>query len=651
MQDLSVAELFGAAQGLSNAGQAPRAAALYRDWLDQHPGDPLAHAVLFNYGVLLSGLDDLAGAANAFAEAIRRNATFLPPFINLGVVYERLGAIAPALSHWAQVTGTLAQVSGDSLGYKITALKHIARLLEASRLHAEAEAHLRQIIELAPATRDVVQHWISLRQRQCCWPLLEPVGGLDEAALLRAMAPLSLATYADDPMLALAHAAAYSRAEFGIPAEFRTTQDFAARRTAQGGRLRIGYLSSDLRSHAIGHLTADMFRLHDRGAVEIFIYYNGIPQEDPVKARIRGSVEHWADITPLDDDAALARMLADGIDILVDVNGHTRGARTKLLARRPAPIIVNWLGYAGTMGTPFHHYILADDIIIPPGSEAFCSETVLRLPCYQPNDRHREVAPPATRSALGLPEDAVVFCSFNGTQKITPQVFSRWMEVLRGVPGSVLWLLMSSDAVDVRLRARAEAAGVDPARISFAPMAGNAEHVARYAAADLFLDTSPYGAHTTASDALWMGTPVLTLPGRTFASRVCASLVIAAGVPELVCATPEAYVAQAIELGLDVPRLRAYRERLLALRENATLFDTRLFVREIELLYQCMWKDFIADRLPRPDLTNLDAYLDVGIALREAAPLADPAASWQAGLTARDAFAPLAPDRRFWGAQ
>ena len=658
MQDVSVAptigvaELFGVAQSLSQHGHAPQAAALYRNWLARHPSDPLGHAVLFNYGVLLSGIDDLAGAASAFAEAIQRNAAFLPPFINLGVVYEKLGATAPALSHWAHVTGSLAALSGDSLGYKATALKHIARVLEDGRLHAEAEAHLRQIIEIAPGTRDAVQHWISLRQRQCAWPLLVPVGGLDRAALIRGMAPLSLVTHLDDPLLALAHAAAYARAEFGVPQTFRTTADFAPRRVASGRRLRIGYLSSDLRSHAIGHLTADMYRLHDRAAFEVFVYYCGIPQDDPVKARIRDGVEHWTDIAMLDDDAALVRMLADGIDILVDVNGHTRGARTKLLARRPAPIIVNWLGFAGTMGTPYHHYILADGVIVPPGHEAHYTERVLRLPCYQPNDRYREVAVPPSRSALGLPEGAMVFCCFNGTQKITQVVFARWMAILHAVPGSVLWLLKSSDAVDVALRARAAAAGIDAERLVFAPMAGNAEHVARYAVADLFLDTAPYGAHTTASDALWMGTPVLTMPGHSFASRVCASLVSAAGVPELVCATAEEYVRGAVSLGRDRQRLAALRQHLLVLREHSTLFDTPGFVRHLEARYREAWADFVADRLPRPDLANLDAYLDIGVARNhEASPPASCAAyhgEWHDLLKLRDAFAALAPDTRLW---
>jgi predicted O-linked N-acetylglucosamine transferase (SPINDLY family) len=652
MQSESIAELFGAAQELTGTGQAPRAAALYRDWLARHPEDPLGHAVYFNYGVLLSGLDDMAGAAQAFAEAIRRNAAFLPPFINLGVVYERLGAMEPALSHWAHVTGSLAMLNGESIGYKTTALKHIARVLEGGRLHAEAEAKLRQIIEIAPGTRDVVQHWISLRQRQCVWPLLEPVGGLDVPALMRGMAPLSHITHTDDPMLALAIAARYSREECGQPEEFRSDADFATRRHAPPRRLRIGYLSSDLRSHAIGHLTADLFRLHDAQEFEVFIYYCGIPQEDAVKARIRDSAEHWTDITTLDDDAALACMLADGIDILVDINGHTRGARTKLLARRPAPVIVNWLGYAGTMGTPFHHYILADEVIIPPGSERYYSETVQRLPCYQPNDRHRSVAAPPSRAALGLPEEAVVFCSFNGTQKITPHGFARWMAVLRGVPDSVLWLLMSSDAVDVKLRARAAEAGVDPARLIFAPMANNAEHVARYAAADLFLDTAPYGAHTTASDALWMGTPVLTMPGRGFASRVCASLVRAAGLPELVCATPEDYVRKAMAFGRDPQRLLAYRERLLAQRETSLLFDTERFARAIEASFRSMWQAFLEGRLPRPDLTNLDTCLELGAAVDhetiEWSCVADYEARWHARLARRDAFQRLPRDSRFW---
>lgn len=654
MHKMSIAELVGNAQALAASGQPALAAELYRDWAALNPDDPLLHAAHFNRGVLLAGLNDLHGAVEAFTAAIHRRPDFLPPYVNLGATYERLGAAAQAFGQWQHVAGSLAGLTGDALAYKSAALKQMAQVLESGRRLAEAEDTLRQVAELTPWQRDVVQHWISLRQRQCQWPLLTPLAGHDRAALLRRIAPLSMACYADDPMLQLAVAHAHCREDHGWPARFRTTADFAHRiAEIPGRRLRVGYLSSDLRDHAVGSLMAEMFGLHDRTGIEVFAYYCGIPQEDATKARIRDSVEHWRVVTDLDDDAAEAMILADGIDILVDVNGHTRSARTRLLARRPAPIIVNWLGYPGSMGSPYHHYIIADPHIVPPGSERYCSEKVVRLPCYQPNDRQRprgtDQAP--ARAAHGLPEDATVFCSFNGTQKITPFVFARWMEILRQVPGSVLWLLKSCEEVENRLRALAGAAGVAPERLVFAPIVGNRDHLARYALADLFLDTLPYGAHTTASDALWMGVPVLTVPGRGFAARVCASLVHAAGLPEFVCDSTEAYVARAIAFGRDRAALQPYRARLRDTRDTALLFDTPRLVRELETLFHGMWADFAAGRLPVPDTRNLDTYLELGAAMdhdtREAS--FDPAyeEGWRQAVSRRHAFAPLPPDTRF----
>jgi predicted O-linked N-acetylglucosamine transferase (SPINDLY family) len=650
---MGIAELVGSAQALAARGQAALAAELYRDWAAQNPDDPLLHAAEFNRGVLLAGLGDPQGAVEAFSAAIRHRPDFLPPYINLGAALERIGAGAQAFGQWAHVTQSLSALTGDSVAWKATALKQMAQALEAARRLTEAEDTLRQVAELTPWQRDVVQHWISLRQRQCRWPLLEPLAGHDRAALLRRIAPLSMACLADDPMMQLAVAHAHVAKDHGAPPHFRTGADYADR-VAQvpGRRLRVGYLSSDLRDHAIGSLMAGMFALHDRAAVEVFAYYCGVPQEDATKARIRGSVEHWRDIGPLDDDAAEALILADGVDILVDVNGHTRGARTRLLARRPAPVIVNWLGYPGSMGSPFHHYIIADDVIIPPAQERFFSERVLRLPCYQPNDRARPTgaAEPPSRTAEGLPGDATVFCSFNGTQKITPFVFARWMAILRGVPGSVLWLLKSCAEVEDRLRAEAAAAGIDPARIVFAPIAPHRAHLARYALADLFLDTLPYGAHTTASDSLWMGVPVLTVPGRSFAARVCASLVTAAGLADFVCAGPGDYVACAIALGQDRAALAAARARLLAARDTAPLFDTQRLVRALEALFHGMWDDFSAGRLPQPDLTNLDEYLRIGAAMTcDGEAGFDPAldARWRAAVARRHAYAPLPPDARY----
>ncbi len=657
MHRMSIAALIGAAQAREAAGDSAGAAALYADWVARNPDDPLLHAALFNRGVLLSGLGDLPGAIEAFTAAIRRQPGFLPPYINLGSALDRLGAAPEAFAHWSQAAASLATVTGEAVGHKIAALKPMAQMLEGNRRLAQAEDILRQIAELAPGRqRDVIQHWISLRQRQCRWPLLEPLAGMDRAALLRRIAPLSMANHADDPVLQLAVAHAHCREDIGWAEEYRTTADFADRRRAWppgGRRLRIGYLSSDLRDHAIGHLMAEMFGLHDRAAVEVTAWYCGIPQDDATKRRIHGDVEHWRDITPLSDDAALRLMLEEGVDILVDVNGHTRGARGRLLARRPAPVIVNWLGYPGSMGSPWHHYIIADPHIIPPGSEIHYSERVLRLPCYQPNDRARRASPRVpTRAEAGLPEDATVFCSFNGTQKITPFVFARWMTILREVPGSVLWLLKSCEEVETRLRARAEQAGVAPERLVFAPLAANPDHLARYALADLFLDTLPYGAHTTASDALWMGVPVLTVPGRCFAARVCASLVRAAGLGDLVCASVEDYQCRAIALGRDRAALAPLRARLGQGRDGALLFDTPRLVRELEGLYGRIWADFLADRLPQPDLTNLDLYLEIGARLdhdgAEWGVLPDPDAPYRRALARRHAYAPVPWDGRLW---
>ena len=656
MARMGIAELVGSAQALSASGQGALAAELYRDWAALNPDDPLLHAVEFNRGVLLADSGNLPGADEAFTAAIRRKPEFLPPYINLGAACERLGAKAQAYGHWAHVSASLGGVNGETLTYKATALKQMAQVLEGGRQLAAAEDVLRQVAELTPWQRDVVQHWISLRQRQCQWPLLVPVAGHDRAALLRRIAPLSMACLADDPWMQLAVAAAHMREDVGMPPTFRTDADFAARRGENPGRrLRIGYLSSDFREHAIGSLMAEMFDLHDRDAVDVFAYYCGIPQEDATKARIRGSVEHWRDIAALDDAAAEALILADGIDILVDVNGHTRGARTRLLTRRPAPVIVNWLGYPGSIGSACHHYIIADPHIVPAGNEGFYSETVVRLPCYQPNDRQRPTRAATDRAAHGLPVDAMVFCSFNGTQKVTPFVFARWMAILRDVPGSVLWLLKSCEEVEDRMRVHAIAAGIAPDRLVFAPIVGAHDHLARYPLADLFLDTLPYGAHTTASDALWMGVPVLTVPGRGFAGRVCASLVQAAGLPDCVCASAEEYVARAIAFGQDRATLAPLRERLVAGRGSALLFDTPRLVRELESLFRAMWDDFASGRLRRPDLANLDTYLELGAAMdhdaAETSFLPDYDARWRDAVAVRDAYAALPPDTRLAGAR
>ncbi|MDG5496410.1 O-linked N-acetylglucosamine transferase [Niveispirillum sp. BGYR6] len=643
------------ANKLAAGGALGEAISLYKTWIDSHADDPLLPAVLFNYGVLLGDNRNDQAALHAYNEAIRLKPDLVPAHINLGSVLERLGAEDMALQFWGNALSLTGAANEVTLNYRLTAFKQRARLLTKLNRTAEAEEVLRLSLETNPNQREVIQHYVSSRQRLCRWPVINPVAGLTAPQMIKALAPLSMAIYTDDPMLNLASAYEYSCKEVGWAETFHDLEDYRGRPRAADGRLRIGYLSSDLRAHAIGYLTAEMLALHDRSKVEVFAFFCGFQAEDPIKARIRENVEHWFDINDLNDEQAASLIREKQIDILIDINGHTKDGRTRMLARRPAPVIVNWLGYAGTMGTPYHQYIIADDFIIPPELEKYCSEKVVRLPCYQPNDSLRVVADKVpTRTELGLPENAVVFCSFNGPQKISPFTFARWMDVLRQVDNSVLWLLCGQEVVAQRLREEATSQGIDPARLIFAPSMPNAMHLARYPLADLFLDSLPYGAHTTASDALWMGVPVITVPGRNFASRVCASLVRAAGMPELVCDSPESYVRLAVELGRDPARLLAVREKLRAQRDTCVLFDTPLFVREMEALCERLWQEWQDGQVPQPDLTNLDLYLEIGAALDhdsvEPSFLPDYEERYRAVLARRHSYSPIPYDKRLWPA-
>ncbi len=641
--DLSVAELIGTADGLPGV----LARALYRDWITHNAAHPMRYAVLFNYGVCAGAAGELQEAASAYDAAIVANPAFLAARINLGSVQERLGARDVALARWYEVVQAPSALNADTLAWKVAAWKQIGRVLEAARCEQPAEDALCQGLSLDPHQPDAIQHWIALRQAQCRWPVIEPFAGLTRGMLMRSMSPLSLAAYADDPVLQLANAHR-SYLQEAPHAGACTVGVWPAPDTPRQ-RLRIGYLSSDLREHAVGFLTCGMFAHHDRSRAEIFAYYTGPDSTDATQARIRGTVDHWRQVSTLTDTQAAAMIVADGIDILVDLNGYTRDARTRLLALRPAPVIVNWLGYPGSMGTPHHHYIIADRHVIPPQDERYYSERVVRLPCYQPNDRLRVVeAATPTRADCGLPDDATVYCCFNGANKITAPVFARWMRILEAVDGSVLWLLATNAATNARLRDQAALAGIDPARLVFAGRLPTPEHLARYRLADLFLDTSPYGAHTTASDALWMGVPVLTFTGRGFAARVCASLVHAAGLSELVAETPDGYERAAVALGRDPARLRALSARLADTRASCTLFDTAKLVRHLEALFAQMWAAHCRGATPVPQLGNLPLYHEIGCDRTD--DRTDPAAWYRACLAYRHAVSPVPADALLWQA-
>ncbi|HYD15164.1 MAG TPA: glycosyl transferase [Hyphomicrobium sp.] len=612
----SVGELFTIAEAREAQGDIRGAVIAYRDWIARHPGEPLLHAVYFNYGVALNKSGDRYGAMNALRTSLTLKPDFMPSHINLGRLLEDDGQAGLAVTQWLQLLTQTAAIEGNAVKHKLIALQQLGRVLEAFQQDEPAEDALRQSLDINEHQPQVIQHWIALRQRQCKWPAVTGSEHVDIRTLYSGISPLSLAALSHDPMFALARAYKYSRELTGPPRAPLCHSGLAKERASQRGRLRIGYVSSDLREHAVGFAMADVLETHDKDAFEITAYYCGIDRQDSTRERAEKSVEHWVDITRMSDAQAAQRIRNDGIDILIDLNGYTKDARTPIFSYRPAPVAVNWFGFPGTMGSTHHHYIIADAIVLPEQDEIFFSEKVLRLPCYQPNDRKRVVAQePPSREAAGLPAGAFVYCCLNGLQKLTPDVFDSWLVILREVPESVLWLLSGGTAADERLRKAAADAGIAPERLVFAERMPNPQHLARYQLADLFLDNAPYGAHTTASDAMWMGVPVLTRPGLTFAARVCASVVNAAGLGDLVCDSAESYLAHAIALGRDPAQIDRLKAQLLANRASSTLFDTARLVRELETLFRSMWTDAVEGRLPKPDFTNMNAYFEIGLDL------------------------------------
>ncbi len=326
----------------------------------------------------------------------------------------------------------------------------------------------------------------------------------------------------------------------------------------------------------------DVLETHDKAEFEIFAYYCGIARDDGIKQRCRAAVDHWLDINDLTDEAAARRIRADEIDILVDLNGFTKSARTKVFSLRPAPIIVNWFGFPGTMGSPDHHYLIADARIVPRTASATTPKRWCGCPAISPttanaSSRTRRVA--RRRACPTAPSSSA---RLNGAQKFIAGDVRQLDGDPAAMPDSVLWLFGGAGDTNDRLRALARESGVAPERLIFAEKKANPQHVARYALADLFLDTFPYGSHTTAADALWMGLPVLTFAGRTFASRVCSSLVHAAGIGELACASREQYVATAMALAQNRGALGLLKQRLANTRGKCRLFDTPKLVAELE---------------------------------------------------------------------
>lgn len=538
-------------------------------------------------------------AEAAYAEAVMVNPKLGHLHYNLGNAQRELGKTAAALKSYQQA---LALMPNDADTYN-----NLGNVLRETGQLNEAISAYQQALRINPDLHHARVHLVHQKQHACDW-----AGLTEEIEKIRQMVrEIPEAQVSPFAFLAMPGTSAKEQkrcADHWVQNRIapllqnqllENQKPFSFEKSNPSKKLRIGYLSSDFRLHPLAFLITELIELHDRNQFEIYAYSNASDDKTAERRRLETAFDHFIDIRQLSIEQLAQRIHQDHIDILVDLTGFTQASRSAVVALKPAPISVNWLGFPGTMGMlndgPLFDYILSDDFITPEHVQADYAEKLLPLPiCYQPSSRRLELAKAPSRDAYQLPTDGFVFCSFNQTFKILPDIFDIWMRLLKTKPNSVLWLLESNPVAKSNLQREAELRGVAANRLIFAPKVPIAEHFARHQLADLFLDTLPYNAHTTAGDALWMGLPVISCVGDTFASRVAGSLLNALDMPELITDTLESYEKKAMQLASNPAELIAIKNKLAANKASSALFNTALFTQNLENIYQSIWQKYLA---------------------------------------------------------
>ena len=568
------------------------------------PPDPIA---LFVRGLLLLQRSDNPAALSAFDAAIALDGSLAAAYLGRASALAREGVVPEALAafqlareadpHNAQVLVRLghwliqlsrfdaaAAAFADALAIdarNVAALRGRAQCLAAAGRAAQAVDAYTRLLAVEPDAPYMRGERLHLRLHCCDWRGFEEERrAIAEGVRLgeRVDTPGSFLTHGESAADQLSCARIFAAEAFARPDRLD-----AAIRGLPGERYRIAYVSADFGAHATAYLAAGLFEAHDRSRFETFAISLGPDDGSAMRARLTRAFDHFEDVGARSDRDIAQRLQALGIDIAIDLKGHTLGARPGIFAYRPAPVQLSFLGYPGTLGTDCMDYLVADHTVVPAAERHHYVERMIYLPeSYQVNDPSRAVGPPVSRTAAGLPLAGIVFCCFNNAYKIMPAVFDDWMQILRGVPGSILWLLHANETATANLRDAAQSRGVAPDRLLFAPWLPAPEHLARCALADVFLDTLPYNAHTTASDALWSGVPVVTRAGSGFASRVATSLLRTVGLGHLSVASRPAYVQLAVHLAQAPDELAALKRNLAGARAQSSLFDSARYARCLE---------------------------------------------------------------------
>jgi predicted O-linked N-acetylglucosamine transferase (SPINDLY family) len=543
-----------------------------------------------NRGNTLKDLRRIDEALKSYGEALRLNPDYAYAYNNRGVLLQDLKRLDEALKSYDEAL-RLKSDYAEAYCNRGNVLKDLKRLDEALKSYDEA-------LRLKPDREFLFGARLHTQMQLCDWSELP--GQLKQLDSLvvgdqKAILPFPFLALTDNPAQHLLASKIY------IEAEYPTSPVLGdCIKRAPDGKIRIGYYSSDFHNHAISYLIAELFEAHDAKKFELYGFSYGPNKNDEMRKRVSAGFRQFVEASDR-SDFEIAKMSRElGIDIAVNLNGFTQNARTGIFAIRCAPIQVNYLGYPGTMGAPYIDYIVADPTLIPQESQHHYTEKIVCMPhSYQVNDSKRKIANRTfTRAELGLPEEGFVFCCFNNNYKILPATFDCWMRLLLAVKGSVLWLFEDNPTAAINLRREAELRGVDASRLVFAKRMRLDEHLARHRVADLFIDTFPYNAHTTASDSLWAGLPVLTLMGQSFASRVAASLLNALDLGELIAQTPKAYEARAIELAKNPDMLEQIKAKLHRNRQTSPLFNGHAFAKHLEVAYSEMYSRYALGLAP-----------------------------------------------------
>lgn len=570
------------------------------DWFLQvlriAPGSSDAHYNLANtYKIKEKGPEALLH----YQAALRINPSLFEAHNNMGTIFLKSGRLEKAEACFRKAL--VHNPADPKAAYNLSlSLERLGRTGEAIEFATKA-------IELQPEYGEALSLMVSLLQQACDWKALKKaVNRLEQMTCVQlrqgnrpSEMPFLSFTRSADPRRNLQVSGAWSQWLEQHTKRHQRQFSFADRKTQTSNYLTIGYLSEQFRNAATAHLMAGLFAKHDRGKYKINAYSWGRDDGSVYRRKIERDVDQFVDIRNMSANDAAERIYSDKVDILVDLMGWMHGHRMEILLKRPAPVQVNYLGYPGTTGASFMDYIIADRVVIPPEHQQYFSEKVVYLPhCYQVTDPDPNVdQTPMERTDCGLPENGVVFCSFSTDYKIEPRVFDMWMRILNRVPDSVLWLLVRSPEAQVNLRRAAAYMGVDSRRLIFAKALQKDKHLARLKLADLALDTLTVNGHTTASDALWAGVPLITCQGTHFASRVAASIIQSVGLPELVVDCMEEYERLAARLANSPEQLQALKRKLAGHKSTHPLFDVQRFARHLEYAYHNMWQRF-AKNLP-----------------------------------------------------